>query len=49
MFMAAASTYSRPIVVFSAKNKMAYFEKEYIPQPDLDATNKNADGLEKQD
>ena len=49
MFLAAASVYDRPIIVFSVENKMAYFEKEYLPLPDLDASEKNIDGLIKQD
>ena len=49
MLMAAASSYSRPIIVFSTKNKMAYFEKEYLPKPDLDNSKNNSDGLIKQD
>ena len=49
MLMAAASSYSRPIIVFSIQNKMAYFEKKYLPKADLDNSKNNADGLMKQD
>ena len=35
MFTAAASVYHRPIIVFSISHKMAYFEKEYLPLPNL--------------
>ena len=50
MLLAAASQYSRPIIVFSIHNKMAYFEKEYLPLPDLDASEKDKScGLQKQD
>ena len=38
MFLGAASAYKRPIIVFSVYNKMAYFEKEYLPLPDLGST-----------
>ena len=34
MFLAAASVYCRPIIVFSVKHKMAYFEKVYLPKAD---------------